>query len=404
MVLRSRRIITPGGVVDGEVVVADGRIAGVAAGSGSGAAPGSVAASGGMVDLGDRWLAPGFIDTHVHGGAGAQFNTVDVDEVAAAARFHAGHGTTALLATLLPAPVDELVASLRAIASASGPGAASEAGGARRAGAAPTILGAHVEGPFLSPARPGALDPGQFRPPDAGVLRRLLAAAPGTVRMMTLAPELPGALELIAALRAAGAVASLGHSDASFAQATAALDAGATSATHLFNAMRLFHHRDPGLLGAALDAPTCSAELIADGIHVGPVAMRLAFRACGAAGIRLITDATAAAGMPDGNYRLGARGVTVVAGEARLGSEPGAALAGSTLTMDAAVAGAVRFLGLEVPGAVALASAVPARVLGIDDRKGAITPGQDADLVVLDDDLHARGSMAGGDWVSALQE
>ena len=392
MVLRSRRIITPGGVVDGEVVVRDGRIVSVSAGPGSGATPGSVAASGGVVELGDRWLAPGFIDTHVHGGAGAQFNTVDVDEVGAAARFHAGHGTTALLATLLPAPVDELVASLGAIGSAAG------------TPAAPTILGVHLEGPFLSPARPGALDPSRFLAPDPGVLRRLLAAAPGTVRMMTLAPELPGALELIAALRAADAIASLGHSDASFAQATEALDAGAASVTHLFNAMRPFHHRDPGLLGAALDARMCSAELIADGIHVDPVALRLAFRARGAAGLRLITDAIAAAGMPDGNHRLGARQVTVVGGEARLGPEPGAALAGSILTMDAAVAGAVRFLGLDVPEAVALASSMPAHVLGVDDRKGAIAPGQDADLVVLDDDLRARGTIAAGDWISALQE
>jgi N-acetylglucosamine-6-phosphate deacetylase len=392
VVLRSRRIVTPAGVVDGEVVVGDGRIVSVSPGPGSGATPGSVAASGGVVELGDRWLAPGFIDTHVHGGAGAQFNTVDVDEVAAAARFHAGHGTTALLATLLPAPVDELVASLGAIGSAAG------------TPAAPTILGAHLEAPFLSPARPGALDPAAFLAPDPAVLDRLLAAAPDTVRMMTLAPELPGALELIAPLRTAGAVASLGHSDASFAQATAALDAGATSVTHLFNAMRPFHHRDPGLLGAALDAPTCSAELIADGIHVGPVALRLAFRARGAAGIRLITDAIAAAGMPDGDYRLGARKVTVVAGEARLGSEPGAALAGSTLTMDAAVAGAVHQLGLGVPEAVALASAVPARVLGIADRTGAIAPGQDADIVVLDDDLRARGTIAAGDWIFGLQE
>lgn len=402
MILRSRRIITPDGVVDGEVVVGDGRIVSVSAGrSGPVAGPGSLAAPGGVIELGDHWLAPGFVDTHVHGGAGAQFNTIDVDEVAATARFHAGHGTTALLATLLPAPVDELVESLRAIASAGG---ASGASGARAGAPAPTILGAHLEGPFLSPARPGALDPTAFLTPDPAVLDRLLAAAPGLVRMMTVAPELPGALELVAALRGAGAIASLGHSDASFAQATAAADAGATSVTHLFNAMRPFHHRDPGLVGAALDARTGNAELIADGVHVDPVALRLALRSCGRGGVRLITDAIAAAGMPDGDHRLGAREVTVTAGVARLGPGPRAALAGSTLTMDAAVASAVRFLGLDVPEAVALASAVPARVLGIADRKGAIAPGQDADIVVLDDDLCARGTIAVGHWFFCLQD
>jgi N-acetylglucosamine-6-phosphate deacetylase len=228
------------------------------------------------------------------------------------------------------------------------------------------------------------------------VLERLLAF--GGVRLMTLAPELPGALELIGLLVQAGVVASLGHSDATYVEAGAAVGAGARAATHLFNAMRPLHHREPGVAGAALDLPELSCELICDGVHADPAALRLAYRAKGLAGIRLATDATEAAGMPDGEYHLGRAAVTVSAGIARTAG--GAALAGSTLTMDVAVRNAVRFLGLTVEEAVALASTNPARLLGLGDCKGAIAPGMDADLVVLDDALNVRATMIGGVWVT----
>ena len=374
--LRSERIVTPLGTIAGHVSIREGRIDAVGPGSRDQA-----------LDLGDRWLVPGYIDTHVHGGGGAQFNTADPDEVAAVARFHAAHGTTALLATIVPAPARELAAALGAIARCV---PATRPGGA-------AVLGAHLEGPFLNPGLAGALDPGDFLEPDERVLGRLLAAGGESVRMMTLAPELPGALELVPRLAGAGVIVSIGHSDASYAQAHAAAAAGARSATHLFNAMPPFHHREPGVLGATLDLPELNCELICDGIHVAPAAVRLAYRAKGQSGVRLITDATAAAGMPPGEYRLGAASFVVAEGAA-----PGAAngtIAGSTLTMDDAVRNAVRFLELPVEQVVALASANPARLLGLDARKGAIAAGFDADLTVLNDELHACATMVAGRWV-----
>ena len=384
MRLRSERIVTPAGVISGEVTVSGGRIAAV------GEPPGQDRSGDEVVDLGARWLVPGFIDLHVHGGGGAQCNTSDPDEVAAVARFHAAHGVTALLATTVAAGIDELALALDATRGAIDAGT----GGAR-------VLGAHLEGPFLNPWWPGAMDPSAFRDPDEATLRRLLLAGGGCLTLMTVAPELPRAVGMISELVEAGVIVSLGHSGASYDQARAAVIAGARSATHLFNGMAPFHHRAPGLIGAVLESPEVSCELIADGIHVDPVAARLAHRITGSARMHLVTDAIAAAGMPDGDYRLGGPGgaaVRAVDGRATL-AEAGT-LAGSTLTMDGAVANAVRFLGLDVAEAVTLASANPARLLGLEDRTGAIAPGLDADLAVLDDDLRAVGTVVAGEWVS----
>jgi N-acetylglucosamine-6-phosphate deacetylase len=371
--LRCERIVTASGVIAGEVAVADGRIAEVSAR----ARPDGADA----IELGAHWLAPGYIDTHVHGGAGAQCNTLDPEEVDAVAAFHARHGTTALLATTVAAPLAELEASLRAIA---------------RSG--PSVLGAHLEGPFLSTVRPGAMDPSAFMAPDPPAVQRLLSAGQGTVAMMTLAPELPGALELVRTLARAGVIASLGHSDATYGQASAAVDAGARAATHLFNGMRPFHHREPGVIGAALDLPQVSCELICDGVHVDAPALRVVHRAKGTRGVRLVTDAMQAAGMADGRYRLGRSTVDVRDGVATVAG--GESLAGSTLTMDAAVRNAVGFLGVPVPEAISMASLNPASLLGIDERKGTIAPGMDADLVVLDDELRCRATVLAGQWIA----
>jgi N-acetylglucosamine-6-phosphate deacetylase len=317
---------------------------------------------------------------HVPGGGGGKLNCSDPDEIATVARFHARHGTTALLATTVSAPVDELTTALATIARCD----------------APTLLGAHLEGPFLSPRRPGAMDPATFLEPDGPALDRLLSA--GNVRLMTVAPERPGALPAIGALVQAGVVASLGHSDATYDETQAAVGAGARAATHLFNAMPPLHHREPGVLGAALDLPEISAELICDGVHVDPAALRIAHRAKGAAGVHLVTDAIQAAGMPDGEYRLGTAQVHVAGGRATLAGTD--AIAGSTLTMEAAVRNAVRFLGVSVPEASRLASSNPARLLGVDARKGSLAVGRDADLVVLDDDLSVCATLVGGRWVN----
>lgn len=377
MRLRSQRIVCPGGTLDGEVVVQDGRISAV----GPGLQDSFLGDLGDVIELGDRWLVPGYVDPHVHGGAGAQCNTSDVEEVAEVARFHARHGTTGLLATTVAAPMEQLVAALEAIARCT----------------APTLLGAHLEGPFLSPERPGAMDPGLFLAPEVEQLGRLVEAGAGAVRVMTIAPELPGALELVRVMTRAGIVVSVGHTDATDAEVRGAVRAGASATTHVFNGMAPFHHRKPGAVGAVLDLPQVSCELICDGVHVDPVAMRLLYRAKRAHGMRLVTDAMSAAGMPDGEYRLGGRQVTVTEGRAVLAG--GGSIAGSTLTMEAAVRNAVRLLGISVEEAVLMASTNSARLLGLGRRKGEISTGFDADLVVLDEGLAVQATMVAGQWI-----
>jgi N-acetylglucosamine-6-phosphate deacetylase len=374
MILASEQIVTADGVGAGEMVIEDGRIAAVRQPTGA----------AGVIDVGRRPVLPGYIDLHVHGGGGAQCNTNDPEEVLAMAHFHARHGTTALLATTVAASIDELEVALAAIAACT----------PRSGGAA--VLGAHLEGPFISPRRPGAMDPSVFIEPDQRSLQRLLDAGDGTVRMMTTAPELPGALNMIRSLAGAGIIVSLGHSDATYDDTCAAVRAGARCATHTFNAMPPLHHREPGLLGAVLDLDELSCELICDGIHVHPAALRLAFRAKGLLHCTLVTDAMQAAGMPDGEYRLGGATVTVSSGRAEISG--GGSIAGSTLTMDAAVANAVRFLGISLEQATVLASGNPARLLGLDHRKGAIAPGFDADLTILDHDLRACATLLAGEW------
>jgi N-acetylglucosamine-6-phosphate deacetylase len=363
--------VTPAGVLAGEVVIADGLIEAVG--------PDRRRRRGRAVELGDRWLVPGFIDTHVHGGGDAQCNSDDPDEIAAVARFHARHGTTSMLAAVVPSPSTELESSIRAIA---------------RATVFPGVLGIHLEGPFVNPRRRGAMDPAGFLAPDPALAERLLETGRGSVRMMTLAPELPGSVGLVRMLVARGVLASVGHSDATYEQTRAAVAAGARSATHLFNAMRPLDHREPGVIGAALDLPEVNCELICDGVHSDPVALRLVHRLKGTAGVRLVTDAIEAAGMPDGEYRLGRSAVTVAGGRAMLSD--GSAIAGSTLTMDAAVRNVVRWLGVTVEQASAMTSPGPARVLGLEGRKGSIARGLDADLVVLDDELNVCATVIAG--------
>jgi N-acetylglucosamine-6-phosphate deacetylase len=389
MRLRSERVVTPSGTVAGELSIRDGRIEAVTPRASS--PGGSDQTLGDTIDLGQRWVVPGYIDTHVHGGGGAQCNTSDPDEIAAVARFHATGGTTALLPTTVSAPPEELERALAAIAQAmrrTGHGVQGRDGA--------VVLGAHLEGPFLSRARPGAMDPNTFLDPDLELLDRLLVAAEETARWMTIAPELPGASGLVRRLADAGVVASVGHSDATYEQTLEAVSAGARAATHAFDAMRPFHHREPGVLGAVLDRPEVSCELICDGVHVAPAALRLAYRAKGPQRIRLVTDAMQAAGMPSGEYLLGSAKVTVADGRATVAS---GSIAGSTLTMGEAVRNTVRFLGLRIEEVVLMASSNPARMLGLEERKGMIAPGMDADLTVLEDDLDVCGTIVGGEWI-----
>jgi N-acetylglucosamine-6-phosphate deacetylase len=379
VLLRAARVLTPEReLADGFVVLDGGRIAEV--GSGPRAFAGPVA------DLGDRLLVPGFVDLHVHGGGGAQVDGADPGEVADAVRSvaaaHARWGTTSLVATTVSAPEHRLTAALRGTAAVvrEPPG-----DGAR-------VLGTHLEGPWLAPGRAGAQDPAALRPPTTAELDRLLAAADGTLRLVTLAPELPGAQEVVAAAVAAGVVVSVGHTEATVEQAARAFDAGARHATHLFNAMPPLLHRAPGAVGAALADPRVSVELVADGEHVHPAV--LAVVAAAARGrVVAVTDAVGATGLPDGRHRLGAAPVDVRDGRVTLAGSPGT-LAGSVLTTDRAVRTLVA-AGVPLAEAVTAATRTPADVLG-RAASGRLQPGADADLAVLDRRLRAVATVVAG--------
>jgi N-acetylglucosamine-6-phosphate deacetylase len=316
-------------------------------------------------------IVPGFIDCHVHGGDGADFMDADAAGIAHILAFHARHGTTALAATTLSAAPRDLRRAVAAIARAS------EAGldGAE-------ICAIHLEGPYLNRERAGAQDRASLRPPDIDELGTLLAAAPELRWMVTLAPELAGARTLIEHFRGR-AVFAVGHTAATYGDAVAALAWGATHFTHLFNAMTGLHHREPGVVGAALLSTGATAELIADGIHVHPAVLHIAVRMMPDR-VALVTDAIRACGLPGGTYRLYNSDVKVADGAARL---PGGELAGSLLTMSAAVRNMVELAGLPIESVLPLATEVPARILGLGRRKGRLARGHDADLVLLDDKL-----------------
>lgn len=331
----------------------------------------------GALKEGERWLLPGFIDLHVHGGAGA--DTMDGgDAVARLARLHARHGTTALLATTMTAPLDEVRAALDALA------AHCQARPARAA----RVLGVHLEGPFISPRRLGA-QPDCARLALTDTLHDLLARAP--IRVLTLAPEEGAHLALIPWLVERGVRVQLGHSLASYEQGVAALEAGATGFTHLFNAMSPLQHRAPGLVGAAL-AHAQHAELIPDLLHVHAGALRAALRAI--PGAYAVTDATAAAGMPDGEFALGRQRVFHCAGGVRLAD---GTLAGSALTMDQALRNLVQ-IGLPLAEAAQRLSRHPADYLGLQDR-GRLVVGAWADFVELDADLRLRAVFVEGESI-----
>ena len=376
MLLTNARVVTPAGILEpGWVRIDADRILDV----GSAPAPSDV---GVRHELGGRWVVPGFIDLHVHGGGGHAMLSPDPGEILAAAEFHRGHGTTGCLASIVSAPLDEMLAAL---AAARDPG--------------PGVLGSHLEGPFLNPSMAGAHDPGHLLPPDPAIFERMLDVAGGTLRVITVAPELPGGLELVRRAVAAGVVVALGHSDADHAQASAAFDAGASLVTHLFNAMRPWHHRDPGVVGAGLTRPDVVCELINDGIHLHDATARVAFGAAGPGRIALVTDSIAATGTGEGEPRLGSTAVQVRDGAVRL--EDGRTLAGSTLTMDVALRRAVRELGVPMTVAVEAASVTPARVLGMAAEAGSLQAGRRADLLVLSDDLAVEAVMAGGVWITS---
>jgi N-acetylglucosamine-6-phosphate deacetylase len=367
----------PAGTARAAIVVKDGKIA-------------DVVAEPRPEDLPERLtevlglICPGFVDLQINGGFGA-----DIGPEAEALRTLAARlpstGVTSFLPTLISSPVDLYDRFFTALKEAEG------APGAR-------ILGAHLEGPFLAPSRKGAHDPANIRPVDLGLLRHLLAS--GRVTVMTLAPELPGAAEAIGLLAEEGTVASAGHTEASHEQIVRAADSGLGMGTHLYNAMSPLKHRDPGTVGALLDDGRLVTGIIADGVHVYEGALRVAHKAKKRNGLALVTDAMQAAGMPPGNYRLGGRRARLEDGAVRLAD---GTLAGSALTMDAAVRNATRFLDVPLAEAARLASEVPATALGLC-HKGELSAGYDADLVVLDSEGFVRQTIVGGEVVYEHEE
>ncbi|WP_406816901.1 N-acetylglucosamine-6-phosphate deacetylase [Mycobacterium sp. M23085] len=327
-------------------------------------------------DFPDCTVVPGFIDMHAHGGGGASYT--DADGIVDAAAFHRRHGTTTTLASLVTASPPELLAGVRALAEATRRG---------------TVAGIHLEGPWLSRTHCGAHDRTRMREPDTTEIDAVLAAGAGTIRMVTLAPELPGADAAIRRFVDAGVVVALGHTDATYQQTRHAISLGATVGTHLFNAMPPLHHREPGPALALLRDPRVIVELIADGVHLHPDVVSAVIAAAGASRVAMITDAIAAAGRPDGAFRLGAVRVDVVAGVARVHGT--STIAGSTATMDRLFRAAHADAGLLA--ATQLTAATPARALGLQ-RVGALRAGCDANLVVLDTDLRVTAVMVRGGW------
>jgi N-acetylglucosamine-6-phosphate deacetylase len=329
----------------------------------------------------DGLLAPGFVDAHVHGGGGRSFTEGTADAAAAVVAAHRARGTTTMVASLVTESTERLEGAVRELAEVVRDG---------------TLAGIHLEGPWLSPSYAGAHNPALLRHPDRASVERLLAAGSGTVRMVTLAPELPGALDAIRLLAGSGVTAAVGHTDASYDVARAAIEAGATVGTHLLNAMRGVHHREPGPALALLEDPRTFVELIADGVHLHPAVVRAL--ATGKPGrFLLVTDAMAAAASSDGHYRLGPLDVVVEGGVARLADSD--VIAGSTLTMATAVRYAHDVAGLPLEAVLRAATATPAALLGLDDV-GVLRPGACADLVVLDADLAVTRVMHGGRWVA----
>ena len=355
-------ILTTSGPTRAAVVVRDGKIVDLVRGPRSGDLPEEHREFAGL-------LCPGFIDLQINGAFGADIGP-DPDAIRTLVTKLPTTGVTSFLPTLISSPPERYGEFLTTLEE----GAVED--GAR-------VLGAHLEGPFLAPHRKGAHDPTNLRPVDLDFLRSLLGL--GTVRIMTLAPELPNALEAIELLLEEGAVASAGHTEATYEEITRAAEVGLSLGTHLYNAMEPLAHREPGAVGALLTDDRLRVGIIADGVHVHEAALRLAYRAKGSEGLVLVTDAMAAAGMTPGDYELGGRRVHLEDGAVRL---PDGTLAGSALTMDEAVRNAAEFLGLSLTEAVRMASEVPASALNLEG-KGRIAAGCDADFVLLD----ARGTV-----------
>ena len=368
-VFTASRLFTPTEeILNPLLVVEDGRIAEVSARAGK-----EIPREATVVDLGDVTLAPGFFDIHIHGGAGLDVMRAAPADLPRLGKFLATHGVTAYFPTTVAAPLDATCAALDRLADAI------EATATNGDPVQARPLGIHLEGPFLSHKRRGVHPPENLVVPTIAVFDRLWQAARGHVRVLTIAPEIPGAMEVISEAARRNVLVSIGHSDAEMPVAQAAVKAGARHATHTFNAMRPLDHREPGIVGEVLSNNQITADMIVDGIHVDPVVVELFLKAKGVDRAVLITDAISATGMPDGRYMLGPIEVDVKDGKATSGNS----LAGSVLTMDRAVRNVTKFSRWSLRDAVRAATLNPARAVGLAASHGVLAAGADADFIVL---------------------
>ena len=363
------------------LLVEDGHIASLASRDSA-----EIPAGADVIDLPGATLAPSFFDVHIHGAAGHDLMEATPEALNAVCSFLATRGTGNFLATTVTAPLDATLRAVehlaRRVAQPQTPGQAQP-------------IGIHLEGPFLSHKRRGVQPEEHLLAPDIATFDRLFDAAHGTVRLMTLAPELPGAVELAAHAVSRGVRISMGHSDATAAETRAAIAVGASSATHTFNAMRPLDHREPGILGIVLTTPALYSELICDGIHTAPEMVRLWFSAKGPERAILVTDGMSATGMPDGEYQLGGFAVQVANGRAMARG----VLAGSVLTLDRALTNFVSFTGATVEQGLRLMTANPAAMTGLTPQAGSLAIGQAANLVAVDASGSLVASFAAGQRV-----
>jgi N-acetylglucosamine-6-phosphate deacetylase len=364
----------PNGVIliDGQHVVKVGRREKV-----------KIPASATVIDDRDRVVVPGFIDIHIHGAAGHDLMEGTPEAVAAVAAYLARHGTTAFLATTVTASLERTVHASRSLAEIIRASHSTHGVSDKIAGAQP--VGIHFEGPFINVTKRGAHPASEIQKPSTETLARLFDAAGGTAKVVSLAPELEGALAVVEFARSRGLRVGIGHSNATYEEAERAIAAGATHAIHFYNAMRPFTHRDSGIVGAVLTDDRVSAELICDGVHVEPAAIRLLVKVKGLDRLVLVTDSLSAAGMPDGDYPLGDFTVHVSKGVSRTVEGN---LAGSTITLDAAARNLANYTGASYRECLACVTLNPARILGMEKQKGVIAPGTEADLAVLDQNFH----------------
>ncbi len=379
LAITNGKVVTPGGIIeDGIVLCEDAKIKFVGPAKDAEPEPNSQ-----IVNAAGKFVLPGFIDTHFHGSSGDDVMANGPEGIRRISRALLKFGTTGFLATTIAARHEELMRAVEDTIAAE-----------EKDTLAAEILGLHIEGPYINVKFKGAQPDWGIRDPNFDECNQLLDAAAGRIKIMTIAPELPGGLEMIRLLSRAGVAASVGHSEADYDTALAAIEAGATRATHLFNAMSGVHHRKPGLAAAVLNEPGICAEMICDGVHVNPRMVALAWKAKGRDAMALVTDATAAQGVGDGVFTLGDFQIQVRGPLCTL--MDGVTIAGSVLTMNRAVGNAVAFTGMSLIDAAHTASMLPAQACGVADRKGSIEAGKDADIAILNPDFSVSHTIRAG--------